>query len=496
MVTVVVILALGGLGIGVLFFLLKRFKKRIETIEKAPRTDVAHLQEGLHKTCGTSVALDKPIVSPLTQTECIFYHFRVEELQTSHSTMRNRNGTTRTTSSQSSWVTVVNDRQAVPCGLEDETGMAQVDLLGAEMLLKTSAPKQSSFFNSCPAELQETLKRRYDFSTKGLLLSKSLRYTEMIIRPGDKLFVLGNVATNDGERPTFVKGEHSFIVSDKEEAEVLRHFRRHIRGCQVGMGIVAALTLLILILPLKALSSQNAPKQPQAAAGTPQAAPRAPEKKPPVQRAADNLEAAAARPEPRVAPRAPATAAAPPTTRAFTATQTSAPAPPKPRVPPPTAATTVLPIGTKVCIISAANGRLLEADKPQNNKDGSIAVLRSQEGLDAPHRQWVIRRAPGTELFTIVHVESNRLLDAEKWSANRDGTKVQLYGTQIQGYKGRLWQFQSAGDGAVYIVNAATGRYLDADEYSLGNATTGVRLWGKAPEGKPQRKWVIVKVQP
>jgi hypothetical protein len=149
-----------------------------------------------------------------------------------------------------------------------------------------------------------------------------------------------------------------------------------------------------------------------------------------------------------------------------------------------------------VCIVSAANGRLLEADKPQNNKDGSIVVLRSQEGLDAPHRQWVIRRAAGTEFFAIVHVESNRLLDAEKWSANRDGTKVQLYGTQIQGYKGRLWHFQSAGDGAVYIVNAATGRYLDADEYSLGNATTGVRLWGKAPEGKPQRKWVIVKVQP
>jgi hypothetical protein len=47
-------------------FFLKRFKKRIEAVEKTPRTDVAQLREGPHAAVGTSVALDKPLVSPLT----------------------------------------------------------------------------------------------------------------------------------------------------------------------------------------------------------------------------------------------------------------------------------------------------------------------------------------------------------------------------------------------------------------------------------------------
>jgi hypothetical protein len=489
--TVVVVLALGALGIGALVFFVKRFKKRIEAVEKTPRTDVAKLGEGLHKATGTSVAIDKPIVSPLTQTECLFYHFKVEELQTSTTTGPMVNTGTarrRTQTRQSSWVTVISDKQAVGCGLQDETGTARVDLLGAEMLLTTGQPRQSSLFQGCPPELQETLKRRYDFSTKGLLLSKSLRYTEMVIRPGDRLFVLGDVHTVDGQ-PTFVKGQHSFLVSDKDEVEVLRHFRRHVKGCYVGMGIVAALTLAIAALPLHALSSQKAPNQPAAVAAKPQPAPRKPENKPPVQPAAD-------RPEPQAAAPVQAAVFLPPRRAAPAQVPTSAPAPPAATAPPPPARTTVLPINTKVYIVSAASGRLLEADRPKNNKDGSSVVLRSQEGFDAPHRQWVIRRAAGTEYFTITNVESNRLLEGERLSSNRDGTKVQLNGTQLQGNKERLWQLISAGDGACYIVNVANGRYLDADESSLDRNATAVRLWGKAGEDRPQRKWTIVKVKP
>src|SRR5207253_926290 len=178
---------------------------------------------------------------------------------------------------QSYWETVVSDKQTVGCGLQDETGMALVDLLGAELVLKSSAPKQSSFINSCPPELQETLKRRYDFSTKGLLLSKSLRYTEMIIRPGDQLFVLGDVETKDGEPPTFVKREHAFVVSDKDEADLVRHFRRHVLGCRIVMGVVAVLTLGIAALPASVLLSPNAPKLP-VADKKPQPAPAAEKK--------------------------------------------------------------------------------------------------------------------------------------------------------------------------------------------------------------------------
>ena len=281
---IVVLLAAGAGGIAAIFhFRVKRSKKEIETIEGTPLTGAGRLQSGLHKASGTSVALDKPVVSPLTQTECVFYHFRIEELRTSQRDTRKMPTSVKLQPVQSSWHTVVSDKQAVPCGLQDETGMARVDLLGAEMVLTSSKPKESSLFDSCPPELQETLKRRYDFSTKGLLLSKSLRYTEMIIRPGDKLFVLGDVETKDGEPPTFVKREHSFIVSDKDEAEVTRHFRRCIVGGYVVMGIIAVVTVLFASMPIYVLASLPPAKQPVAANNKPQPAAAAPEKKQPVQ---------------------------------------------------------------------------------------------------------------------------------------------------------------------------------------------------------------------
>src|SRR6266702_6452444 len=79
---IVVLLAAGAGGIAAIFhFRVKRSKKEIETIEGTPSTGAGRLQSGLHKASGTSVGLDKPVVSPLT--ECVFYHFRIEELRTS-----------------------------------------------------------------------------------------------------------------------------------------------------------------------------------------------------------------------------------------------------------------------------------------------------------------------------------------------------------------------------------------------------------------------------
>jgi hypothetical protein len=266
----ILFLALGAAGIAAIFhFLLKKFKKNIDTIAATPHSSVGQLQAGLAKSRGKAVALDKPLVSPLTQTECVFYHFKVEELRTSTSS-----GTTQRVSKTkpqmtSAWVPVINDRQAVPCGLQDETGVAHVDLLGAEMVLSTGKPKESNFFNSCPPDLQETLKRRYDFSTKGLLLSKSLRFTEMLIRPGDRLLVVGDVESNPGEPATFVKRDRSFIVSDQEEEQVVRHFRRHVIGAYVVMGLVAAITLFAAGVPIYIMSALKPVKQPAASASKP-----------------------------------------------------------------------------------------------------------------------------------------------------------------------------------------------------------------------------------
>lgn len=76
--------ALAAIGVGaagVILYFLKQFQKQVETVEATPLTPVGGLQPGLQKASGTSVALDRTVTSPLTQTECVFYHFKVEELR-------------------------------------------------------------------------------------------------------------------------------------------------------------------------------------------------------------------------------------------------------------------------------------------------------------------------------------------------------------------------------------------------------------------------------
>jgi hypothetical protein len=274
----ILFLLIGAAGIAAIYhFLIKRFKKNIDTIADTPHLPVGQLRPGLAKSRGKSVALDEPIISPLTQTECVFYHFRVEELRTSTSSNTTQRVSKTRQQVHSGWVTVIDDKQAVACGLEDETGTARVDLLGADMVLTTGKPKQSSFFNSAPLELQESLKKRYDFSTKGLLLSKSLRYTEMLVRPGDPLFVAGDVETKAGQPPTFVKRDHALVVSDQGEEQVLQHFRRSITGAYVGMGLVAAITLFAAGVPIYIMTRiKPAAVASRADAGKPAAAGKAP----------------------------------------------------------------------------------------------------------------------------------------------------------------------------------------------------------------------------
>jgi hypothetical protein len=486
------VLGLGALGIYLILRFLKKFKKQIETIQGTPLSDVGTLQPGLRKATGTTVALDKPLQSPLTQTECIFYHFRVDELRSSQTRTRAPGGRGTRVQSRSYWETVVNDKQAVNCGLQDATGTATVDLLGAELVLKSGTMKQSSMLQSCPPELKELLQRRYSLSTKGLLFSKSLRYIEQIIRPGDKLFVLGDVEANPGQPPAFVKKESSFIVSDKDEAGVLSHLRRCVIGCRVGLGFVVVFALLFAAFPIYAITkTSNTP----VAAGKAQPAPAGAAKKPQDRQVVAKPEPVAPRPAPAAVPTADTRVSAPVQPKVTPPPQVANSAPAEPTIRTLSQPRLIIPIETRVYIINAANGRLLESDRDKNNRDGTALVLRSKEGQDAPYRQWILRRVENSEYFTIAHVESNRLIDAERKSSNRDGTKVQLFGTQIQGNKERLWYFQPAGGDAVYIISA-TGRYLDADEFTLDKKTTNVRLWGKAGEDKPQRKWTIVKAQP
>jgi len=231
------ILAIVGVVIGVLIYQIKKTKHKLHVIADTPLSDVKDLSDGMGKVNGVAVALEETLISPMTQVECIFYHFVVEEQRTR--TVTTGSGRHMSTRTETYWHPIINDKDAIGCGLEDDSGRAELELLDAEMVMRTRSHLHSGFMNDCPRHVERTLRKRYGQSSVGLIFNKTMRYRETVIREGDELFVIGNVEVDKGKMPYFSKGENPFIVSDKDEREVVSHFKTKLTWLYVGTGFAA-----------------------------------------------------------------------------------------------------------------------------------------------------------------------------------------------------------------------------------------------------------------
>lgn len=232
-----------------------RTQAKVVAIRDAPLCDVADLVEGYAKAVGRVVALEAPLDSPLHDTPCVFFHFKVEEQRTRTVTEHDHGSRAGSfsgsrTRTETYWATVLDDRQAVRCGVKDGTGVAQVEVLDAEAVLSPSGHTTSGLLSGCPAGVRRELARRYNFSTKGLLFNKTLRYSETVIEAGDRLFVVGDVEVSRKGRPEFVKGRQPFIVSDRNEAKLLGHYRRRAIWAIVAAVAAGVLGPALAIVPL------------------------------------------------------------------------------------------------------------------------------------------------------------------------------------------------------------------------------------------------------
>jgi hypothetical protein len=210
-----------------------RHGRRARLVRNTPLTPIDQLYSGPAKVQGRAVVLAPPLDAPLSRKPCIYYRFVVYERRTqSHGK-----------GSSSYWKTVIDDAQHIPCGVEDSTGVAEVRLGEAQLLLTPGAEMRSGFLNTASPDLEDMLRRRYKFSTQGWVFNKTLRYTETTIEEGDALFVLGNVETV-GKFPRFGKGDYPFLVATRTEAEVLSRFR----GYMVLFWVLAALVIAGAVL--------------------------------------------------------------------------------------------------------------------------------------------------------------------------------------------------------------------------------------------------------
>jgi hypothetical protein len=229
---------------GALSFFAIKARNRLKLIEAAPMCKADELITGLAKMKGKIVAVDEEdlLTSPMSKTVCVYFRFLVQEERTRTVTSyQNGRNVTRT---ERYWHTVVDDIQAVPSAVQDKTGEAMVELREAELTLE-AMQATSGTFNSLPANLERMLQKRYGVSGKGLIFNKNMRYTETTLEPGAKVFVVGDCKIKKSGTACFYKGDDPLLITDKNEEELVGHFKKRF----YGFGISAiAMPLLMCIL--------------------------------------------------------------------------------------------------------------------------------------------------------------------------------------------------------------------------------------------------------
>jgi len=193
-----------------LFLLIKR-------VETSP---ISHLGSGLVEIRGNVSDESTTIESPMSGRSCVYYHFVVTERAGKHRS------------------TIVDDKRCGRCFVRDESGVAEVALGNAKVVLGLDSRSRSGLSGDVSASVETMLRDRYGQSTKGLIFDKNLEYEERILEVGDPLYVLGNVSPSSGKHPRIDSGGPVFLVSDRSEGSLVGRFAVVGAGSLVGAAVL------------------------------------------------------------------------------------------------------------------------------------------------------------------------------------------------------------------------------------------------------------------
>jgi len=242
-----------GFGAGIYFFfrgLLWLKEKRL--IENVPTSKIRSLAMGLVEIYGKVLPAERGTMrSPLSNKDCVYYRYRVEEMRGSG---KNRH-----------WVTIKRGEEGVPFFLKDETGTVLVDPAGARIEIPVDNEFNSSWGKDPPEQVKKFLNSQGLNFESFLGMNKTMRYREWFVEPGDKLYIMGTAednpyleeatAKNSVEDIMIGKGAHekNFYISDSEEKEILKKLKWKVIGGVFGGGLLTVGCLAVILLYLNLL---------------------------------------------------------------------------------------------------------------------------------------------------------------------------------------------------------------------------------------------------
>ncbi|MCA9115362.1 MAG: hypothetical protein KDA79_09760 [Planctomycetaceae bacterium] len=209
---------------GALGYWAVRNTRRAVLIDRTPTTPVSQVKNGLAEIKGHLAAAGEPLRSPVTNSECVYYHIRVEELSLNLG--------------EEAWTTVVEDRQFSDCLVADGTGSIAVDLQSAELDVGSMVETDEA----APWYVRMIARERYHQPD----LRQKVRYSEVILKTGTPVYVLGHASDNDGSLRMESTASQPLFVSAESENKLLSRYRRRAAMCWVtGAAAAASLSLLV-----------------------------------------------------------------------------------------------------------------------------------------------------------------------------------------------------------------------------------------------------------
>lgn len=217
-------------------------------IENMPTSKVRSLAMGLVEVYGSVKPYDKTLISPLLKRKCFYYNYSVQEM--------------RGSGKNAHWVTLKKETDMVHFNLEDSTGKVLVDPKGAKFDVETDFRFESGFGKDPPALIRDFLKRSNLSFETFLGINKKMKYTETLVEPNDKLYVLGTAGDNPFvDEATAQKGvedimiqkgrnEKIYYISDKSEKDIVGRLKWRSLGGIIGGALLSVSCLISIILYL------------------------------------------------------------------------------------------------------------------------------------------------------------------------------------------------------------------------------------------------------
>ena len=174
------VLVIGLVLMVVMVIVANRNWSRYQLIMHTETSRVSSLVGGLSEVRGKVVPMGDTLLSPLSKTTCVHYHLVISE---------------SAGSGGSGGASFAEERRSVPCGVDDGTGVIEVDLDRAQLILEWDVKVTSANFDSASSAAEHMLLEQYDISPTHLSGSaNSMVYEETVLQEGDEIYVLGDAS--------------------------------------------------------------------------------------------------------------------------------------------------------------------------------------------------------------------------------------------------------------------------------------------------------------